>query len=421
MYYQDIDMEHQCSVFIEEMEKGLSGDESSLKMIPTYLETDKEIPAGERIIALDAGGTNFRVATIYFKENGEPVIENYKRYPMPGVKEEVTKNLFFQIASGFLEEVIDKSGKIGFCFSYPTEMLPSKDGRLLKLTKEIKAKELLGEKIGENLSAAFRKRGWNKEKKIIILNDTAAAILAGKAFARNRVYDNYVGFILGTGTNCCYIEKNENILKKQCLKKGGSQIINVESGGYGKAPRGKMDIDFDNKTINPGEYTFEKMISGAYLGGIVLHTLKTAACDGFFSEKTEKNILSLEGINTEHVNGLLHYPDCNSNPLTDAFLDAAEDERIIALYIAECIIERAAKLTAINISSIIQKTGSGIDPCSPVCISADGTTFFKLKSFKQKVEYYLRQYLEKEHMRFFEIVHIENAPIIGAASAALTN
>ena len=39
-------------------------------MIPTYISIDKQIPAGERIIVVDAGGTNFRVATVVFDEKG---------------------------------------------------------------------------------------------------------------------------------------------------------------------------------------------------------------------------------------------------------------------------------------------------------------------------------------------------------------
>jgi hypothetical protein len=44
-----------------------------------------------------------------------------------------------------------------------------------------------------------------------------------------------------------------------------------------------------------------------------------------------------------------------------------------------------------------------------------------LKSLKSKVEYYLKSFLEEKHNRFFEIVSVENATLIGAAIAGLTN
>ena len=44
MHYSDIDMDKCCGDFLDEMEKGLAGEKSSLKMIPTHIETDSELP-----------------------------------------------------------------------------------------------------------------------------------------------------------------------------------------------------------------------------------------------------------------------------------------------------------------------------------------------------------------------------------------
>ena len=87
----------------------------------------------------------------------------------------------------------------------------------------------------------------------------------------------------------------------------------------------------------------------------------------------------------------------------------------------DALIERAAKLTAINLSSVALKSGKGHNPARPICIVAEGTTFYRLKSFRQKIEYYLKQYLvERKHV-YYEIVNVDNATLIGAAIAGLTN
>jgi hexokinase len=89
--------------------------------------------------------------------------------------------------------------------------------------------------------------------------------------------------------------------------------------------------------------------------------------------------------------------------------------------LADAIIERAAKLTAANLSSAALKSGKGRNPARPICIVAEGTTFYKLKSLRSKVEFYLKQYLvDKKHVHY-EIVNIDNATLIGAAIAGLTN
>jgi hexokinase len=63
----------------------------------------------------------------------------------------------------------------------------------------------------------------------------------------------------------------------------------------------------------------------------------------------------------------------------------------------------------------------GPDPCRPICIVAEGSTFYRLKSLQAKIEYYLKQFLvDKKHVHY-EIVNIENATLIGAAIAGLTN
>ncbi|MHC4238214.1 MAG: hypothetical protein ACYSUC_00425 [Planctomycetota bacterium] len=85
------------------------------------------------------------------------------------------------------------------------------------------------------------------------------------------------------------------------------------------------------------------------------------------------------------------------------------------------MVERAAKLTAVNLSSVVLKSSQGENPCSPVCIVAEGTVFYGLKSLRARVEYYLKEYLEDKKQRYYEIVNVENATLIGAAIAGLTN
>lgn len=52
------------AAFQKEMEAGLAGEPSSLKMIPTYTSPYGEITKDVPVTVLDAGGTNFRGATV---------------------------------------------------------------------------------------------------------------------------------------------------------------------------------------------------------------------------------------------------------------------------------------------------------------------------------------------------------------------
>ncbi len=420
MYYEDIDMDTCCDIFIQEMQAGLEGRDSSLAMIPTYIEAGKDIPSCKPVIVLDAGGTNFRVATVYFDETGKSVIENFIQKPMPGLDKEAGKKEFFGTIVKYMTDVINVSRSVGFCFSYPTEILPSKDGRLIRFCKEVKAKEVEGELIGENLVSAIEATGYKGSKRVVILNDTVATLLAGISAFPNRNFDSYVGFILGTGSNCCYIESNNNITKKPGLVSDREQIINVESGSFAKAPRGKIDLKLDESTLYPGGYTFEKMFSGGYLGLLCLKTIREAGGQGLFSKEMAEELLAIEDLQTIDVNSFMRFPQGDS-PLAAICTKGIEQDSAAVWYVLDALIERAAKFTAILLSSTVLKTDKGRNPCMPVCITAEGTTFYELKSLKTKVEFYLKIFLEEKHNRFFEIVSVENATLIGAAIAGLTN
>jgi len=417
---EDIDIEQSCNVFLEEMRKGLSGESSSLAMLPTYIETERQIPRNQPVIVMDAGGTNFRVATVRFEQDGTTTIDDFEVYPMPGMKREVSKGEFFDTMAGYVEQIVGRSNNIGFCFSYPIEMFPNKDGRVTHFSKEIQASQVVGEMIGANLNTAITASERAGKKQIVLLNDTVATLLAGRADSSGRTFSSHIGFILGTGTNCSYVEQNANITKAKDLDPAKSQIVNVESGGFGKAPQGTIDKSFDESSISPGTYTFEKMISGAYLGPLCLHTVHTAAKDGLFSKPSAQNLKKIDEMSTKDVSDFLSSPEAGTNPLSSA-VQASDEDAATLYFLLDVLVERAAKLTAINLSSVAIKTGKGQNPCRPVCIVAEGTTFYHLKSLKEKVQYYLKQYLEEQKGIYCEIVSVENATLIGAAIAGLTN
>ena len=96
------------------------------------------------------------------------------------------------------------------------------------------------------------------------------------------------------------------------------------------------------------------------------------------------------------------------------------EEDATALYrILKAIIERAGKLTAINLTAAVLQSGEGADPRLPVVINADGTTFYKTAFLEFYTRLYLDSILEKKHGRYYEMVRIDNSPTLGAAIAGL--
>jgi len=398
--------------FIFEMENGLAGRGGSLAMIPTYISADREIPKNESVIVIDAGGTNLRVASVSFDDDHRPHIEDYAAHPMPGSSSEVSADDFFGQLARYLQPVLKKSNKIGFCFSYPVEIGPDMDGRLLKWTKEMKAPEVIGRRIGRGLREALGPAGAGKS--IVLLNDTVATLLAGKVTG-GKNYGTYVGFILGTGTNTAYLEKNENILKVNHLDPSGSQAVNIESGGFSKAPRGDVDIILDRELEDPGSNRFEKMISGKYLPKITLMTLKKGVEGGLFDESCGSWIRSLKQLDYKHMDDLSN----NGGAGLYKTVGLSNADRGSIRDIVKAVIERAAKLAAVDLTAAVVKAAGESSDLS-VCINIDGSTYYKNTHLRENTERYLQDMLGARKIRY-SLVHTEQAPLIGAAIAGLVS
>ena len=417
-----VDLEKNCGIFMNEMEEGLKGGDSSLLMLPTYVGMDRELPRNEPVIAIDAGGTNFRVAVVHFDGNGKPVAEDLKVYPMPGSLGEISKGEFFDTMASYMEPVMHRSDKISFCFSYPVEILPDRDGRLVKFSKEIKAKDVEGELVGKNLFDALKKRGCPGGKNMIILNDTVATLLAGKAASPGRSFDSYIGFILGTGTNICYAEECRNIVKVPELRqKDGLMLINAESGGYAKAPRGKIDLEFDDTTVNPGSFVFEKTISGAYQGGLLLTAIKKTAEEGLFTRAFGEAFKGIKTLAAREIDDFLYYPYGNNALAACCESAGGEEDRVLLYYLIDNLLERAAKFVTFSLTAVLEKTGKGFNPCRPACITADGSTFYKSKLLRGKLDYYIKSYTNDRKGIYCEFAKVDNGTLIGTAIAGLLN
>lgn len=81
-----------------------------------------------------------------------------------------------------------------------------------------------------------------------------------------------IGVIIGTGTNCCYVEKAQNaeLFDKPNKSNTENVIINTECGAFGDHGsidefRNSFDRNVDANSLNPNNQLFEKMISGELL------------------------------------------------------------------------------------------------------------------------------------------------------------
>lgn len=102
-----------------------------------------------------------------------------------------------------------------------------------------------------------------------------------------RNQSTYIGLIVGTGTNACYVERVERAELFDGDTTKPFVVINTEWGAFGEDGaidkyRTEYDHEIDRGTVNPGIQVFEKMISGLYLGELVRLILLRFAKEGLF-------------------------------------------------------------------------------------------------------------------------------------------
>ncbi len=408
------------SAFSREMEAGLAGLPSSLKMLPSYISPEGELRRDTPVCVLDAGGTNLRGATVEFPAGSTTAkIEHREKEQMPGTTRYVSPDDFYAVFAAHVRRTLPyaKLPDVGFCFSYACEASPAGDGKLLYWTKQIQAPEIIGQWVGAELA----RRLHPATPRILVLNDTVTTLLAGKAAEKpGRRHSAYIGFILGTGTNTAYVERNANIVKAPAAASGGSMVINAESGGFAKIAQSAFDKAMDAKTHDAGHQIFEKMIAGAYLGRLGLEVLKAAAKEHFFSREAALALDALSSLESMDLDDFCaNVTTERANPLDAVFTNAAD--RTVARRLATPVFERAAILTAVHLAAFIVKTGGGTDANAPVAVCIDGSTYYKTRtvSFPQIVQTELEQMLKPRNIAFELTVCPDDAPIVGAAAAVL--
>ena len=400
-----LDAETLLGAFREEMRRGLRG-QGPLPMLPAGFPLRDAPPKTCEIPAFDVGGTNIRSARIHFAASGAPSVRNLVRGAMPGARGRVSEEEFYGALCDALLPNLRAGERFGFCFSYPV----TPEGELLFWTKGIQAPDIPGTNVLEGMVRRLAARGCPNAG-ARILNDTVAALLAAYAHPATRPLAGHVGFILGTGTNTAYAEAAEAIVKCPDLPAGTRIPVNCESGNFARFPRSRFDERYEALNGN-GRAQWERCISGVHLGPLGTLVLRTAAEEGLFAGGLRDTLLARDFSNIE----------------LDAFCagqrpdllpcSGAEAQRIRELLCP--MYERAARFAAVNIaaaalaSAEAQGSQGGL-----IRVNADGSTFWKTACvpFVDIVSRQLRALLEPRGFDF-ELVRLEDAPLIGAALAA---
>lgn len=415
MYFEQMPFDDLVHRYESEMGRGLAGEESSLLMLPTYTGVRGEPARYESVLVMDAGGSNLRAARMHFDDNGHPVVEEMRKCRMPGAGDEVTAEEMFQRMAALALEVCGEARRACISFSYVFDALPNGDGRIHRLCKEVHVRGIEGSYVTAPLEAAMQKLGAPGERRWTLINDSVGTLLGGMAQSDRSRYDDYIGFILGTGTNACCCLNADSITKDPAaMAYGGDMIVNLESGCFDKLLQGTVDREMDERSEVPGDHVAEKMIGGEYFPHLLKKTLLLAEKEGILSSAAAEN-LSAFTVKSKHIDQLCLDP-MGDHPVGNAM--TTESERQFAYAVAELLLERAARLVAGCLCAILRRRA--LPRGSRVCICADGTMFRKNPLLRPMVEKYLAHAVGERLGVETEFLFTEDATAKGCAWAGLT-
>ncbi len=392
----------------EEMERGLRGEASSYLMIPTYLKTTGGVPEGEYAAVIDAGGTNFRSALAHF-EHGRCIEENVRKVGMPGIGKAADWSEFVSFVADAVEELLPRTDRIGFCFSYSADITPEIDGRVNCIDKEVVINGCEGKLVGKSLCDELARRGF-PGKRAVILNDTAAVQLGGMAKHLNEGFVSCFGQVSGTGTNTCCTVHGDQI--KKLRNRAYDMIVNLECGMYSGLPQGTFDRMLDESSHNPGQKRFEKMTAGVYLGELCRLALGKAADDGLLSKPCAAKMRALPHIDSAAPDAWA----CGKG--LDHLTDRDEDAAFIS-ELAAFLFDRSARLMCANLIAMAELTDAGKE--GPAAVFAEGSLVQKNHIYRPALMSYLDKYLRGERGRDVTFIVEEDTTLPGAAAAALLN
>ncbi|XP_045293603.1 hexokinase HKDC1 [Leopardus geoffroyi] len=371
-----------------EFEYGLKRDThllATVKMLPTYVCGMPDGTEKGKFLALDLGGTNFRVLLVKIRSGRRSVRMYNKIFAIPleimqGTGEELFDHIV-QCIADFLDYMGLKGAQLplGFTFSFPCRQTSIDKGTLIEWTKGFKATDCEGEDVVDMLREAIKRRNEFDLDIVAIVNDTVGTMMT----CGHEDPNCEIGLIAGTGSNMCYMEEMKNIE----LVEGdeGKMCINTEWGGFGDNGciddiRTQYDEKVDEGSLNPGKQRYEKMTSGMYLGEIVRQILIDLTKHGLLFRGQISERLRTRGIfETKFLSqiesdrlALLQV----RRILQQLGLDSTCEDSIVVKEVCGAVSRRAAQLYGAGLAAIVEKRreDQGLENLK-VTVGVDGTLY----------------------------------------------
>ncbi|KAF2843454.1 actin-like ATPase domain-containing protein [Patellaria atrata CBS 101060] len=423
---------------------------SNISMLPTFTHT---LPAGDErgtFLALDVGGSTFRVAVVVLKgiSPGEKPMQitKMRSFKIDESIRVLEGTQFFDWMAGRIEETLADAElkshamstlSMGLSWSFPINQLSGRNGLLLEMGKGFCATVGCQERdISELIMDACHKRNLNVRVGAII-NDGVASLLSC-------AYENSatrMAVILGTGTNAAIHLPVSTLAHSKFGRREQSWydnathvVVNTEYSMFGKniLHTTRWDEYLNLTHRQPDFQPFEHLLGGRYLGEIVRLVMLEAINDaGLFGGEMPEKFSEPYSLDT----GILAIFQADDTPLLSKSSAAFYSQHPLSTppsyadllfirQVAQVVSRRAAAYLAVGIHSLwqLRLVAEGLTAASNghMTIGCNGSVIEKYPGFRQQCQAYLDDLTALSgadpHSVVLEIA--DEAAIFGAAVAA---
>jgi hexokinase len=384
------DLEMLSSIMESEFKEGLSKHDhkSCIKMLITYVHSLPDGTESGDFLALDLGGSNFRVLLISIKDGKDTQIVKksvLSKELITQTQEVLFDHIASEVATFIKEQNIKETLPLGFTFSFPVEQSSLIAGKLLRWTKDFDAKGAVGEDVVQLLQQAFARRGDVKVDVVALVNDTTGTQMA----LGHSDPDCYVGIILGTGTNACFLEDLDKVPKFDGDRsKYKKVIINTEWGAMGENGLidkfiTRFDEALDQFSANKKQQPYEKMISGKYLGEVVRQVcLELIEKRLLFGGKSSEEFKTREKFLSDYVSTIEKGDGSDVSAIREILVklgvQPTDDDCRLVRRVCAAVSTRGARLAAAGIVTVVRRIGK-VKKCT---VAVDGSLYKYHPRFK---------------------------------------
>ena len=386
---------------------------SDICMLPSYQHT---LPTGNErgdFLALDVGGSTFRIALVRLGAKGESEAKMQVRRIRSFVIDKSVRDLrgqeFFDWMAEKIGEMLaeynhmngtrDALLKMGLAWSFPIEQTSLQSGRLLPMGKGFLATQgIEGQDISELVMRSCIAKNLNVKMNAIV-NDGAATLLS-QAY---RDPSTRMSLILGTGINAAVYLPVTTLGQDKFGQRPDSWhaaakhvLVNTELSMFGKRilPTTRWDEELNAKHILPDFQPLEYLVTGRYLGEIArLVILEAVSSVGMFGGEVPSKLDEPYTLDTRLLATFQSDTSPTISNARTAFLQAHPLSRTPQLHeleflrdVSQLVAERAAiyLATALHALWMVRTTAEGLvaGDASHVTVACNGTIVEKYPDFR---------------------------------------